>query len=258
MDENKTNDIVQEEEQPVLEPENTNEEQAQQTEEAAEVSGEEVSAEEPSSSGSFIKKLFSRKNIKKTIAVILLVLIAGGGIYGASVYTSPESIALRFVENTANFKGDNPSDYYAYDYNMLQNYDLDDVRQSLDWKTFFEKKSSEYNYNISSWDDYYKADAYSRKEKFDELMGSSKYDVTCEVTRTVDIPKEEFSKKYYSIIYYLEELAFFDPDSVSEAKEITIKVKFESEEKGIRHFTYSVLMVKQSDSWKILTCDVDS
>lgn len=251
MDENKTNDIVQEEEQPVLEPENTNEEQAQQTEEAAEVSGEEVSAEEPSSSGSFIKKLFSRKNIKKTIAVILLVLIAGGGIYGASVNTSPESIALRFVENSANFKGDNPFDYYAYNYDMLQN-------NGLDVKTFFEKKSSEYNYNISSWDDYYKADAYSRKEKFDELMGSSKYDVTCEVTRTVDIPKEEFSKKYYSIIYYLKELAFFDPDSVSEAKEITIKVKFESEEKGIRHFTYSVLMVKQSDSWKILTCDVDS
>lgn len=251
MDENKTNDIVQEEEQCVLEPENTNEEQAQQTEEAAEVSGEEVSAEEPSSSGSFIKKLFSRKNIKKTIAVILLVLIAGGGIYGASGNTSPESIALRFVENSANFKGDNPFDYYAYNYDMLQN-------NGLDVKTFFEKKSSEYNYNISSWDDYYKADAYSRKEKFDELMGSSKYDVTCEVTRTVDIPKEEFSKKYYSIIYYLEELAFFDPDSVSEAKEITIKVKFESEEKGIRHFTYSVLMVKQSDSWKILTCDVDS
>lgn len=249
MDENKTNDIVREEEQPVLKPENTNEEQAQQTEEAAEVSGEEVGVEEPSSSGGFIKKLFSRKNIKKTIAVILLVLIIGGGVYGYFRYTSPESIALRYANATIKYEGKNMIDYYAYDYKsfMLYDYKTDSY---LSEDEFFENASDEYDSDIATWNDYFKANADYMRELLEDYYGS--FDAVCEVTRVKDISERKMSEDYKDSISLLEKRANFDFDKVEDGKEITIKCKYETEDEGIERSTYTALMVKISGSWKVL------
>ena len=248
MDENKTNDIVQEEEQPVLEPENTNEEQAQQTEEAAEVSGEEVSAEEPSSSGSFIKKLFSRKNIKKTIAVILLVIIAGGATYGYFRYTSPESIALRCSEMVANCNFKEFVNYIAFDYQKALLYDYK-TKSFLEEDEFFEEASNKYDYDITNWDEYYEAAALDSKEGFEDTWGS--FDVTCKVTRVKDLSLKKAQKEYAGFILLRESTGTFNFDDVDECKEITVKVSYDTEDKGIVRFTNTVLMVKISGSWKV-------
>ena len=51
----------------------------------------------------FFKKCFSKENLKKTIAVILLAAIVIGGICGVISYNSPKSVALRFIKADCEF-----------------------------------------------------------------------------------------------------------------------------------------------------------
>lgn len=199
----------------------------------------------------FFKKCFSKENLKKTIAVILLTAIVIGGTYGVIYYNSPESVALRFVKACFNSDLKAQEKLLAYDYRTYTLY----LSNSEDEEAFFESKSDKFEEDINSWEDYFRVYQTQALEFDEDICGD--YEITYRVSKIKDLSERKVKASNESLLSDLEEIANFDADTIKEGKYVTVKVKEDTEELGIIRYTYTVTLVKVSNSWKVLDHDVD-
>lgn len=199
----------------------------------------------------FFKKCFSKENLKKTIAVILLTAIVIGGTYGVIYYNSPESVALRFVKACSNSDLKAQEKLLAYDYRTYTLY----LSNSEDEEAFFESKSDKFEEDINSWEDYFRVYQTQALEFYEDIYGD--YKITYSVSKTKDLSERKVKASNESLLSDLEEIAIFDSDTIEEGKYVTVKGKTDTEELGIIRYTYTVTLVKVSNSWKVLDYDVD-
>lgn len=199
----------------------------------------------------FFKKCFSKENLKKTIAVILLTAIVIGGTYGVIYYNSPESVALRFVKACSNSDLKAQEKLLAYDYRTYTLY----LSNSEDEEAFFESKSDKFEEDINSWEDYFRVYQTQALEFDEDTCGD--YEITYRVSKIKDLSERKVKASNESLLSALEEIANFDADTIKEGKYVTVKVKEDTEELGVIRYTYTVTLVKVSNSWKVLDHDVD-
>lgn len=198
----------------------------------------------------FFKKCFSKENLKKTIAVILLTAIVIGGTCGVIYYNSPESVALRFVKACSNSDLKAQEKLLAYDYRTYTLY----LSNSEDEEAFFESKSDKFEEDINSWEDYFRVYQTQALEFYEDIYGD--YKITYSVSKTKDLSERKVKASNESLLSDLEEIAIFDSDTIEEGKYVTVKGKTDTEELGIIRYTYTVTLVKVSNSWKVLDYDV--
>ena len=199
----------------------------------------------------FLRKCFSKENLKKTIAVILLAAIVIGGICGVISYNSPKSVALRFAKARFNYDLKVQEKLLAYDFRAVTLY----ANDYKDDEAFFESLSDEYNEDIYSWEEYFKVYQKQHLEDREDDFGNSK--ITCEVSRIKDISERKVKDENTGWLSFLETIANFDADAVGDGKNVTVKVKAEGEDIGIIRYTFTVVLVKVSNSWKVLDWDVE-
>lgn len=197
--------------------------------------------------GGWIKAAIAPERWRKTAVisgaaivalVVAIVLLARG---------SATSVAKRYC--TA-YWGDirKIEQLSAYDWRneKLQGYEDEDA--------FFEDMSEEYDADIRSWQDYYRALNEYGREVLDDYVG--KYSAEMDVTKVRDISVDKLRGDLSYHIKKLEEHGSFDADKITAAKKITVKVKLKGEERTVR-YTYDMYLVKVSGAWKILTVDSD-
>lgn len=203
----------------------------------------------------FFKKCFSKENLKKTIAVILLTAIVIGGTYGVIYYNSPESVALRFVKACSNSDLKAQEKLLAYDYRTYTLYlSNSEDEEAFDEEAFFESKSDKFEEDINSWEDYFRVYQTQALEFYEDIYGD--YKITYSVSKTKDLSERKVKASNESLLSDLEEIANFDSDTIEEGKYVTVKGKTDTEELGIIRYTYTVTLVKVSNSWKVLDYDV--
>lgn len=199
----------------------------------------------------FFKKCFSKENLKKTIAVILLAAIVIGGTCGVIYYNSPESVALRFVKACSNSDLKAQEKLWAYDHRTYTLY-----RSSHeDEEAFFESMRDLFKEDINSWEDYFRVYQTQALEFNEDTYGD--YKITYRVSKIKDLSERKVKASNESLLSALEEIANFDADTIKEGKYVTVKVKEDTEEVGVIRYTYTVTLVKVSNSWKVLDHDVD-
>lgn len=195
----------------------------------------------------FLKKCFSKENLKKTIAVILLAAIVIGGVCGVISYNSPKSVARRYAKAVFLCDDKAVAKLTAYDwYVKTLNGDDEDA--------FFDKKSDYYDADITSWKDYFKTYKSYTKESMEDEFGD--YEFSFEVTRVKDISARKLKEKYSDILQEYEEKSMLDSDSIENGKIATVRVKLETED-GIARGTFTTVIVKTFGRWKVLTHDFD-
>lgn len=157
---------------------------------------------------------------------------------------NPTSIAERYVKATVTDSKTFMS-LFAYDFKdyTLASYDGDE-------EALFEDVSDEFDADISSWNDVYKAfDAY-RAEELEDQYG--KYKITVEATKTKDVSVKSVLEDNEWLIENLESSTDFDSDKISDAKLVTVKMKIVGED-DMERSKMEVCMVKVGGSWRVLT-----
>lgn len=193
----------------------------------------------------WIKGRFSREHWKKTTAILLAVIVLAGAVAGAFFYFAPASVAERFCkaywldERTA-------TRMMAYDGNKER------ISKFSDEEAFFEKRSDDYETEIRSWADYYKAVDTRTKEDLSDAYGH--FRIKTEATKVRDISIKKVVDDNEDLLDTLERHGSFDRDSIKAAKEITVKVKIVGEDKTDRD-TWQVTVVRIGMQWKVLAYD---
>ena len=189
-----------------------------------------------------ILKLFSVQNRKKTIAAIAVVLVIAIAA-GCLIYRgSPKNVAVRYV------KAYEFSDYVAEHKVMAYDtyaYFLGDMSE----EEYFEQCSDRYDEDIQSWkdlSDYYRTDW---EEFLEDIYGE--YKLSIEASRVKDMSNKRLEAEYGNFLNELETKIAFDRDDISDAKEVTVKLKIEGED-GTDRETYIVCLVKINGVWKAL------
>ena len=195
----------------------------------------------------FFKKCFSKENLKKTIAVILLAAIVIGGICGVISYNAPKSVALRFAKALFTFDLKAQEKLLAYDYRAVTLYTND---YEDDEEAFFESLSDEYNEDIYSWAEYFKVYPQQSIENREENFGD--YKVKYQVSKIKDLSERKIKNENVGNLSVLERVADFDADAIKKGKNVTVKIKVDTEEMGILHYTVTITLVKAPNSWKVL------
>lgn len=247
MDENKVNDVSTEE-QAQVEAE-VLEETAAEVETESTGAQEEVVIEEKQKTGfvGFIKNCFSRKNIKKTIAVILLVLIAGGAAGAYFHSRTPEAVAIKFAK--ADFENDviALSDLYAYDYRISREGTIDDWIEGYNFYSFI---SSLYGEEIDDWNEYCgRAHTRALEELYDKY---GDYTISCEVVKSKDLVENKIEELRAEVEKNGLNYPRLDSNDISEAKQLTVKLKFECEDEDSFIVRYKLTLVKVSNNWRVL------
>lgn len=192
---------------------------------------------------SAILNLFSPQNRKKTIiaiAVILVIAIAAGCLISRG---SPENIAVRYVEAMEFGNYVTMHKVMAYDTYMK-------ILDEMSEEEYFEEISDEFKEDIQSWKDLSDYLRTTAEESLEDAYGE--YKLSFDVSRVKDISIRRLEDEYESTLDSLEEELAFDRDDISDAKEVTVKGKFEGEDETDR-MTYTVCMVKMNGAWKVLT-----
>ena len=128
------------------------------------------------------------------------------------------------------------------------------TRRYEDEDGYFEYLSNEYDEYITSWKELSSFYRYDTIENLEDYYGD--YKITVEVTRTKDKSFDKLVKdELGSSIDYLENYGF-DRDSVTNAKEVTVKYKIKGEDETDR-VTYIVWVVKIGGLWKVLDYEFD-
>ena len=188
---------------------------------------------------------------KKSLLVPLLIIAAVVVVaICAAVFfitrNSATSVAKRYV--TGYYENDKlASSLWAYDYEALILLDYDG-----DEEVFFEAMSDEYDADITSWNEYYKATDTYFKEYWEDNYG--KYKVSVEVVRSKDISVRRLLDDESDAISYLEENLNFDSDKISAAKIVTVKGKLAGEDDIMRE-KFEIYMVKIGLTWRVLNWD---
>lgn len=185
---------------------------------------------------------------KKSLLVPLLIIAAVVVVaICAAVFfitrNSATSVAKRYV--TGYYENDKlASSLWAYDYEALILLDY-----GGDEEVFFEAMSDEYDADITSWNEYYKAVDTYFKEYWEDNYG--KYKVSVEVVRSKDISVRRLLDDESDAISYLEENLNFDSDKISAAKIVTVKGKLAGEDDIMRE-KFEIYMVKIGLTWRVL------
>lgn len=185
---------------------------------------------------------------KKSLLVPLLIIAAVVVVaICAAVFfitrNSATSVAKRYV--TGYYENDKlASSLWAYDYEALILLDY-----GGDEEVFFEAMSDEYDADITSWNEYYKAVDTYFKEYWEDNYG--KYKVSVEVVRSKDISVRRLLDDESDAISYLEENLNFDSDKISAAKIVTVKGKLAGED-DIKRDKFEIYMVKMGLVWRVL------
>lgn len=186
-----------------------------------------------------LKTLFSRENRKKTIAVILGVIVVIGVVCGVISYNSPASVAQRFAKTWC------VSDYKVNDSTLVggKYYWFGDE----DEQEWLEEQSSWYDEDFSSMSDYYN---YMKTEREEELYDDyGKYKITTRVSKEKDVRVGKLLDDE-DIVEILDTLDI-DEGRVKAAKLVTVKFHIDGEDDSDR-LTFEVQLVRIGLAWKVI------
>lgn len=190
-----------------------------------------------------LKVLFSRENRKKTIAVILGVIVVIGVVCGVISYNSPASVARRYVKAR-----------YEFDCRVT-----DSVRVGgkywrlgdVDEQEWLEEQSSWYDEDFSSMSDYYK---YVKTEREENLYDSyGEYKITTRVSKEKDVRVGKLLDDD-DILDTLDTLDI-DEGRVKAAKLVTVKFHIDGEDDSDRA-TFEVKLVRIGLTWKVIDWNI--
>ncbi len=157
---------------------------------------------------------------------------------------NPTSVAERYIKATVTDLKTAVS-LCAYDFKeyRLSSYDGDE-------EAFFEDMSDQFDADVSSWNDFYKAFDTNTAEGLEDEYG--KYKITVEATKTKDVSVRSVLEDYEWLIENLESSTDFDSDKISDAKLVTVKTKIVGED-DMERSKLEVCMVKIGGSWRVLS-----
>lgn len=186
--------------------------------------------------------LFSRENRKKTIAIILGVIVVIGVVCGVISYNSPASVARRYVKAR-----------YEYDYKLV---DSTLVGGKYYWfgdedeQEWLEEQSSWYDEDFSSMSDYYN---YMKTERDEYLYDEyGEYKITTRVSKEKDVRVGKLLDDD-DIVETLDTLDI-DEGRVKAAKLVTVKLHIDGEDDSDR-WTLEVQLVRIGLAWKVIDWD---
>lgn len=186
-----------------------------------------------------LKELFSRENRKKTIAVILGVIVVIGVVCGVISYNSPASVARRYIK--ASFEGD----YRVINSTLVggKYYWFGDE----DEQEWLEYSGNWYDEDFSSMSDYYN---YMKTERDDTLYDEyGKYKITTRVSKEKDVRVGKLLDDE-DIVEILDTLDI-DEGRVKAAKLVTVKFHIDGEDDSDR-LTFEVQLVRIGLAWKVI------
>ena len=186
-----------------------------------------------------LKALFSRENRKKTIAVILGVIVVIGVVCGVISYNSPASVAQRFAKTWC------VSDYKVNDSTLVggKYYWFGDE----DEQEWLEEQSSWYDEDFSSMSDYYN---YMKTERDEYLYDEyGEYKITTRVSKEKDVRVGKLLDDD-DIVETLDTLDI-DEGRVKAAKLVTVKLHIDGEDDSDR-LTFEVQLVRIGLAWKVI------
>ena len=186
-----------------------------------------------------LKTLFSRENRKKTIAVILGVIVVIGVVCGVISYNSPASVARRYVKAR-----------YEYDYKIV---DSTLVGGKYYWfgdedeQEWLEEQSNWYDEDFLSMSDYYN---YMKTERDDTLYDEyGEYKITTRVSKEKDVRVSKLLDDK-SIVRILD-MQDIDEGRVKAAKLVTVKLHVVGEDDSDRA-TVEAWLAKIGLAWKVI------
>lgn len=193
---------------------------------------------------SVLRELFSPQKRKKTVGILVAAVLLIAVVTGVLVYLSPSSVAKRYMDawnwqNYPKLQRVMTYDWYAY------------VLDGDSEEEYFEDKSDFYDEDIASWNDLAKYNKQATIENYEDIIGD--FSISMEVTRVKEMSMNRVEDEYDWILENLEKDQQFDPDEISDAKEVFVKVKVEGEDDTLRN-TYAVCLVKMGGLWKALGC----
>lgn len=191
--------------------------------------------------------LFASGKVRLIAILSAIVVVFAAVAIGVVSYYSPERVALRFFEAYIMDDIYEQEKYAAYDVFKLE-LKLGDLSE----EEYFEEQSDELGYDIDNWKTLSKVQRELREEELEESFGES--DITFEVSRTKERSVKKLLEEEQGWLELLEYFALFDMDSITAAKEITVKAKAKGEDRTERG-TFLVRMVKIGSSWKGLDVD---
>ena len=186
-----------------------------------------------------LKVLFSRENRKKTIAIILGVIVVIGVVCGVISYNSPASVAQRFAKTWC------VSDYKVNDSTLVggKYYWFGDE----DEQEWLEEQSSWYDEDFSSMSDYYN---YMKTERDEYLYDEyGEYKITTRVSKEKDVRVGKLLDED-DIVETLDTLDI-DEGRVKAAKLVTVKLHVVGEDDSERA-TVEVWLAKIGLAWKVI------
>lgn len=186
-----------------------------------------------------LKVLFSRENRKKTIAIILGVIVVIGVVCGVISYNSPASVAQRFAKTWC------VSDYKVNDSTLVggKYYRFGDE----DEQEWLEEQSSWYDEDFSSMSDYYN---YMKTERDEYLYDEyGEYKITTRVSKEKDVRVGKLLDDD-DIVETLDTLDI-DEGRVKAAKLVTVKLHVVGEDDSERA-TVEVWLAKIGLAWKVI------
>lgn len=186
-----------------------------------------------------LKALFSRENRKKTIAVILGVIVVIGVVCGVISYNSPASVAQRFAKTWC------VSDYKVNDSTLVggKYYWFGDEDEQ-EWLEYQSKWCDE---DFSSMTDYY---TYMKTERDETLYDEyGKYKITTRVSKEKDVRVGKLLDDD-DIVGTLDTLDI-DEGRVKAAKLVTVKLHIDGEDDSDR-LTYEVQLVRIGLAWRVI------
>ena len=192
-----------------------------------------------------LKYRFSPKKLKSTVAIIvvLAIVIAGGVMF--LNYRSPSSIAERYAKAVVLGKTETMQKLSAYD---THEYMINRWKYDTEEK-FFSEMSDTYKEDINSWSDYERFMSEQADESIIDECGD--YKLSVEAKRTKDLSVKRILSALDSDIEKLEEYANFDKDSITDGKQVDVKVTIDGEDDTERAM-FSIYMVKVDGQWKVL------
>ena len=186
-----------------------------------------------------LKVLFSRENRKKTIAVILGVIVVIGVVCGVISYNSPASVARRCVK--AWFE----CDYKIVDSTLVggKYYWFGDE----DEQEWLEEQSNWYDEDFSSMSDYYN---YMKTERDEYLYDEyGEYKITTRVSKEKDVRVGKLLDD--EVIAETLDMLDIDEGRVKAAKLVTVKLHVVGEDDSDRA-TVEVWLAKIGLAWKVI------
>ena len=189
-----------------------------------------------------IKNAFSPEKRKKSIIVLVFLLL----VIALSCFmihrNSPASIAKRFAIAWA--EGDEKTENKLYAYDQVQYTMGDDIEAYLDQRS---KNAGE---DFQSLNQYYKYLKNATQEELEDNYG--KYKITARVSVNRDISLKKLEK--YVDFDKLESSIGFDRDMIKKGKAVIVKLKISGEDDIVRVSRY-IYLGKVKGKWGVLAAN---